>query len=104
MPSVVGPRKTWRASVPCIVQLSHHKAWVFAIAGALIALSSVQRYAVSPRLRKHNAACLPGNSTACDSANQFSKVVLWIAVAIYGIGFFVAYVLGPILTRLDTGS
>jgi len=92
------------SSVPWLVQLSHHKVWVFAVAGVLIVLSFIQTYVVSPRLRSSNEACLAGDSAACDNATRFSKVALWIAVAIYGVGFFVAYVLGPILARLDAGS
>ena len=91
------------SSVPWLVKLSHHKVWVFTIAGILITLAFVQTYAVSPHLRRDVEACPPDNSTACYEASRFSKVVLWLALAIYAIGFFVAYVLGPILSHLDAG-
>ena len=89
------------ASVPWLVTLSHHKVWVFTVAGVLIALSFIQTYAVGPRLRSTNESCSPENPEACDTATRVSKAVLWIAAAIYALGFFVAYVLGPILVRLD---
>ena len=89
------------ASVPWLVTLSHHKVWVFTLAGVLIALSFIQTYAVGPRLRSTNESCSPENPEACDTATRVSKAVLWIAAAIYALGFFVAYVLGPILLRLD---
>lgn len=90
-------------SVPWLVDLSHHKSWVFTIAGILIAMSLVQTYAISPRLRRHVEACPPEDSNACDTASTLSKVLLWIAVAIYTTGFFVAYVLGPVLSHFDAG-
>ena len=89
------------ASVPWLVTLSHHKVWVFTVAGVLITLNFIQTYAVGPRLRSTNESCSPENPEACDTATRVSKAVLWIAAAIYALGFFVAYVLGPILVRLD---
>jgi hypothetical protein len=47
--------------------------------------------------------CSPDNSTACENASKLGNVLLWISAAIYLIGFCVAYVLGPILTKLDIG-
>src|SRR5436309_5573860 len=67
------------SSVPWLVKLSHHKVWVFTIAGVLIVLSVVQTYAVSPRLRTATENCTPDNPTACYEASRFSKFVLWIA-------------------------
>lgn len=91
------------STVPWLVKLSHHKVWVFTIAGVLIAVAFIQTYAVSPRLRNDREDCTPNNPAACRNASRFSKVVLWVAAAIYAAGFFVAYVLGPILTHLDGG-
>ena len=91
------------SSVPWLVSLSHHKVWVFTTAGVLIGLAFVQTYAVSPHLLRDVEACPPDSPTACYEASRFSKVVLWLALAIYAIGFFVAYVLGPILSHLDAG-
>src|SRR5690349_3302965 len=88
------------SSVPWLVKLSHHKVWVFTTAGVLIALAFIQTYGVSPRLWSDTEGCMPDNPEACYNANRFSKVVLWVAAVIYGVGFFVAYVLGTILTHL----
>jgi len=71
------------------------------VAGVLIALNFIQTYAVGPRLRSNNESCSPENPEACDTATRVSKAVLWIAAAIYALGFFVAYVLGPMLVLLD---
>ena len=86
--------------LPFLVTLSHHKRWVFAVSGLLIALSFVQTYAVSANMRMKRA-CPPENPEACNTASRFGRVVLWISAAIYAIGFFAAFVLGPLLTKFD---
>lgn len=86
--------------LPWLVTLSHHKQWTFAVSGLLITLGFFNMYVIAPRL-KTNEACEPGDA-ACGEASRLSKVVLWMSLAIYAIGFFVAYVLGPILSRLDS--
>lgn len=89
------------SNVPWLVKLSRHKPWVFTISGVLIACSFVQTYAVAPRLQRRNSTCPADDPTACEAASRFSRVVLWLAAVLYGIGFFTAFVLGPILSRLD---
>jgi mercuric ion transport protein len=84
--------------LPWLVTLSRHKQWTFAVSGLLIALGFVNMYVVAPRLKAKT--CDPGDR-ACDDASKASKIVLWVSAAIYAVGFFVAYVLGPILTGLD---
>lgn len=86
--------------MPWLVSLSHQKSWVFAISGTLILLSFVQTYAIAPRLRRQTDACA-ADDPSCDRATRFSKFVLWISAMIYLIGFFTAYLLGPILSRMD---
>ena len=85
--------------LPWLVTLSLHKQWTFTVSGLLIALGFFNIYAIAPRL-KADATCEPGDS-ACGDASKVSKIVLWISAVIYVVGFFVAYVLGPILTRFD---
>jgi mercuric ion transport protein len=84
--------------LPWLVTMSRHKQWTFAVSGLLIALGFVNMYVVAPRLKVKT--CDPGDS-ACDDTSKASKIVLWVSSAISVVGFFVAYVLGPILTRLD---
>jgi len=88
------------ASAPWLVALSRHKGWVFSIAGALIGLSFVQTYAIAPRLRG-GEACAADDPSACDTATRVGRVVLWTSAAIYLVGCFVAFALGPILARWD---
>jgi len=86
-------------TLPWLVALSRHKSWTFAISGLLIAASFLHLYYLGPQLRPQ--ACSPDNPDACDTASRFSKVVLWASAGLYATGFFVAFLLGPILTRLD---
>lgn len=85
--------------MPWLVTLSRHKAWTFAVSGVLIAASFVNMYYVAPRIRRKQ--CGADDPSACDEASRLSRILLWISAVIYAVGLFVAYVLGPILTRLD---
>jgi hypothetical protein len=89
------------SAVPFLVTMSRHKVWVFAISGGLIALSFVNLYLVAPRLKMRAEACAPGEESACEVTSRLSRVVLWISASIYAVGFFVAFALGPILTRFE---
>jgi mercuric ion transport protein len=84
--------------MPWLVMLSRHKAWTFSISGALIVLSFMNMYYLAPRLV---AGCDPNDPSACRGASRMAKILLWVSATIYAGGFFVAYALGPILTRLD---
>ena len=85
--------------MPWLVTLSRHKQWTFSISGTLIALSFVNMYYISPRIRAKQ--CSADDLSACEDASKLSKVLLWVSAGIYSVGVFVAYVLGPILARLD---
>ena len=87
------------SALPWLVKLSQHKQWTFSISGVLIALSFLNMYWLAPRLQR--AQCPADDPNACAQASRVSKVLLWVSAAIYGAGFFVAYALGPILTKLD---
>ena len=88
--------------VPWLVTLSRHKVWVFCISGALLLASFLQAYVIAPKLRAQEEACAP-DELACSRAARVSKIMLWIATIIYLIGFFTAYMLGPLLMRMDRG-
>ena len=87
--------------LPWLVTLSRHKQITFGVSGLLIGLSFVNMYFIAPRFRAK--ACTPENPTVCEDASKVSRVVLWLSAAIYAAGFFVAYVLGPILAKFDRG-
>lgn len=89
------------SAAPWLVELSRHKLLVFGISGALIAGNFFYVYWLSPRLKRTQEACAVDDPGACDTATRVSRVVLWISAAIYLVGFFTAFLLGPILLRLD---
>jgi hypothetical protein len=85
---------------PWLVTLSRHKVWTFSISGILIGLSFVNMYYFVPRL-KGSDVCDIDDGSACRDASRVSKILLWVSAGIFSVGFFVAYALGPILTKLD---
>ena len=88
------------SAAPWLVSLSRHKIWTFSIAGTLIAASFVMTYVVAPRLQA-GETCDAEDPTTCGEVSKISRVVLWGSALIWGYGFFVAYLLGPILERVD---
>jgi len=91
------------SAVPWLVTLARHKVWVFALSGTLIASDFAYVYWLSSRLKAQGEACsIEDGPTACDTATRISRVALWVAAAIYAVGFFTAYLLGPILVRFSS--
>ena len=88
------------SAAPWLVSLSRHKVWTFSIAGTLIACSFVMTYVIAPRLRD-GEACDANDPATCGEVSKLSRVLLWGSALIYSGGFFVAYLLGPILERMD---
>src|ERR1700728_1087641 len=87
------------SAAPWLVSLSRHKIWTFSIAGTLIAASFVMTYIIAPRLRD-GEACAADDPTTCGEVSKLSRVILWGSALIWSGGFFVAYLLGPILERM----
>ena len=88
------------SAAPWLVSLSRHKIWTFSIAGMLIAASFVMTYAIAPRLRA-GESCEADDPTTCGEVSKISRFILWASAVIWSGGFFVAYLLGPILERMD---
>ncbi len=88
------------SAAPWLVSLSQHKIWTFSMAGTLIAASFVMTYAIAPRLQ-HGENCVADDPTTCGEVSNLSRVILWGSALIWSGGFFVAYLLGPILERMD---
>src|SRR5215471_833127 len=87
------------SAVPWLVTLSRHKSVVFLVSGLLIGGNLLYVYVIAPRLQAAGANCSPDEPEACRSTSRFSRIVLWISAAIYGVGVFSAFVLGPLLLR-----
>lgn len=78
------------SAAPWLVSLSRHKTWVFVAAGLLVAGSRLYLSYGVPRLTAEGASCQ-------SSVGRWTRRI-WLASAIlYGVGAFVAFVLGPIL-------
>ena len=88
------------SAAPWLVSLSRHKIWTFSIAGVLIAMSFVMTYVIAPHLQR-GEACDADDPTTCGEVSKVSRVILWGSAVIWSSGFFVAYLLGPILERID---
>jgi hypothetical protein len=88
------------SAAPWLVSLSRHKIWTFSIAGVLIAMSFVMTYVIAPRLRE-GEMCDADDPTTCGEVSKVSRVILWGSAGVWACGFFVAYLLGPILERMD---
>lgn len=91
------------SAAPWLVAMSHHKYWVFSIAGLLIGGNFVYVYAIAPKLQAGNGSCDPNDpASACRTASRFSRIVLWCSAVLYLIGCFAAFVLGPMLFYFDS--
>jgi mercuric ion transport protein len=86
------------SALPWLVTLSRYKVWSFSISGVLIGASFINMYWLMPRL---NRACSADDPGRCAEASWISEVLLWTSAVIYAAGLFVAYALGPILSRID---
>jgi mercuric ion transport protein len=92
------------SAAPWLVSLSRHKIWTFSIAGVLIASSFVVSYSIAPRLlqgKTRGEICDADDPTTCAEVSRLSRAVLWGSAILWSCGFFVAYLLGPLLERAD---
>ncbi len=88
------------SAAPWLVSLSRHKIWTFSSAGTLIACSFLMTYAIAPRLRE-GETCGTDDPATCEEVSKLSRALLWGSAIIYSAGFFVAYLLGPMLNYMD---
>jgi mercuric ion transport protein len=88
------------SSFPWLAALSRHKDPTFGIAGVLIACSFLNTYYILPR--KGAKECVPDSAGACVKASSVSRILLWVSAVIYAVGFLLAFVLGQILSKLDS--
>ena len=81
------------SAVPQLVVLSEHKAIVFGIAGAMLAVVAVLRYL------NRNAPCPadPALAKACQRLRTFGTATFYGSVGIYAVGFFFAFLAAGLL-------
>ena len=88
------------ASVPVLVTLSRQKAWMFAVAGMLIAAAFAYRRWLAPGFLARQLACAP-DDPRCRALDRLSGALLWIATGFYVVGAAVAYGLPQVLAWLE---
>ena len=76
---------------PWIVVFGQHKAWTFSIVGAYLLLTAWMIY-------RPGRACPtdPELARLCQQADRLNRVVLWMAIGVYALGFFAAYLWYPL--------
>ena len=74
-------------AVPWITALSEYKAYVFAFAGVMLALSTLMQW------RARNAPCPadPLKAKACMRLRKVSWAILIFSIIVYLVGFFFAF-------------
>ncbi|NIA29917.1 MAG: hypothetical protein GWP06_08420 [Actinobacteria bacterium] len=85
------------STFPWLISISHYKGWIFSIALLLIVFSGILTF------RPHGTlACSITGGQGCKVAGRFSKIMFWVSVVIYVIGFFFSYAAVPILRALGS--
>ncbi len=85
------------SSAPCLITFSRHKNWTFIVAGLLITTNFFYAFLIAPKLRAGTQACPADQPSACGAASRMSRWILWASAVTYLVGFFSAYLLGPVL-------
>ncbi len=90
------------STAPWLVAISRHKLWLFLFSGLLITGNFLSLYVIAPRLQSQTEVCPTDRPANCDTVGRLGRIVLWTSAAVYLAGLFVSYLLGPILTRLES--
>lgn len=79
------------STFPFLIVLSQHKIWVFTFSAFMLAVSGWMLY-------RPGRACPtdPETGRLCDRAQIWNRRIYWTSVAIWGTGFFAAYVALPL--------
>ncbi len=82
-------------AVPLLLEIAVYKTWVFAGAGAMLVLSAWVMY-------RPNRACPtdPELARLCAQTMKWNRRILWTSATVWGIGFFAAYLVLPLLIWL----
>ena len=84
------------SSFPVLITIAQHKTWVFAGSGVLLLLSGWLMY-------RAGRACPadPELGRLCDQTQVWNRRIYWSSVALWGIGFFAAFLALPLRILLD---
>lgn len=78
-------------ALPWLVTLSHYKPWMFLISGGYLALTGWLIYRPG-----RGCPADPELARLCARADRLNRTILWVAISIFAIGFFAAYLLFPL--------
>lgn len=84
------------STFPFLIVLSQHKVWVFTLSGAMLGISGWLLY-------RTGRSC-PGDpelGALCERAQVWNRRIYWSSVAIWGAGFFAAYLALPLRIWLE---
>jgi len=86
-------------ALPWLVPLSRHKGWVFAVSALLLAIGGWVMY-------RPGRTCPtdPELGRLCGRLDWWNRRIYWASVAIWGIGFFAAYLLLPLTLALENNA
>ena len=79
------------SSVPVLVTLSLHKGWVFAASAILLAASGWLLFRSG-----RECPAEPQLAALCDRTLLWNRRIFWTSIAIWGVGFFAAYLALPL--------
>ena len=84
------------SAFPFLVTLSEHKVWVFAISALFLLLGGVALFRPG-----RQCPADPALAAACERAQRWGRRIWWLSVALFGIGFFAAFLALPLRLWLD---
>jgi len=85
------------STFPFLIVLSQYKIWVFAFSALMLAVSGWLLY-------RPGRACPadPETGRLCNRAQIWNRRIYWTSMAIWGIGFFAAYIALPLRIWLES--
>lgn len=80
------------SNFPQLIWLSSHKTELFTIAAIMLTIAGYFTY-------KKDQSCPadPKQAKTCNNLKKFNKIIFWVSVILYLIGFFFAYLFEYIL-------
>lgn len=84
------------ASLPFLVTLAQHKAWMFAASGGVLSLTAWLLFRAG-----RSCPADPGLAAQCEKVRHWNIRFYWASVAVWVAGFGTAYLALPVYLWLD---
>ena len=75
---------------PLLITISKYHGWIFIVAGVLLTINGWLLY-------RHGRACPIEGKQYCEPTTKVARIIFWVSVLIYCIGFLFAYILPYLL-------